>query len=280
MTRKPLAILLLVASCLFLSGCITLQVDTKINSDGSGTNTIICGLAKDALGEYGWLDIWADFKREAYQAGAQVEDWTDGQYEGLKIVYRFSTLDELQTQINSSQLVADYLQDFSVRQEGDLYIYDASFDLGEQMFPVRGLKFYFALETPGKIVSYSPQEFAKAGSNRVVWQPDVALVPAFQLHAEGKAKAGLDRYAMPVIIGVVAALLLAGLVWLVVSLLKKRGSPPPSAVSPEDQDYAPDTFGGTDSWGGGGADPGAAGLAGSPFDAGANPGEGDTGDLS
>jgi hypothetical protein len=105
-------IAIVVVGAVLLSGCLTIRSETVIQSDGSGSRTIVMAIDKSmmALAQQGAQgsgtptansqDPFADIKTSAGKiSGATVDKYTDASgNEGVKVTIPFKTLDDLKTQ--------------------------------------------------------------------------------------------------------------------------------------------------------------------------------------
>lgn len=183
-----LRVMILLFVALILTGCLKLEVTTVIESDESGTHTMIIAMERSA--QMG-LDALYEVRTAAEAGGARVEEWTDDRYDGYEITYEFADLDEMarQLQAQSTDLGVGIANDVTAYKEGGRYHLTIRGEGEPALFPVQHEASYSVI-MPGSIVSYAPESRATLVSpNQVIWQLDLNN-PNYELSAVGEARGG------------------------------------------------------------------------------------------
>lgn len=181
--RRPLV---LVTIALILTGCMKLDVTTVIDSDGSGTTTMIVGIARSA--QMG-LDSLYYLRVQAEQEGAMVNRWEDEYYTGYEIVYEFADLDEMarQLEVQSGELGIGMGNAVTAYKEGGRFYLTIRSEGEPSLLPMQHDASYSVI-MPGPIVSYAPEARARVPEpNQVVWTLDLNN-PNYELSAVGEAR--------------------------------------------------------------------------------------------
>lgn len=195
--KKLLWISLLVGS-LILSGCITLDVTTEINENGSGEHRVI--LAVDSsLYTPGAFD---ETVGDARKAGATVREYTGDGRRGVLVTYSFSNLEELSKQLNDDETVGELFDISAKKNRGlfkDTYSINVKVDTRKFLQPdatAQGMDtaalsmvdFSYAIIMPGEITSHNG---TLAGGNKIVWHIDAASGRIYDLSAQSQVQNNL-----------------------------------------------------------------------------------------
>ncbi len=121
--RKLLWISLLVGS-LILSGCVTLDVTTEINEDGSGEHRVILAVDSSLYTPGAFDETLGDVGK----AGATVKEYIDDRRRGVLITYPFDNLEELSKQLSDDETVGE-LFDISAKKSRGLFKNTYSIDV-------------------------------------------------------------------------------------------------------------------------------------------------------
>ncbi len=195
--RKLLWISLLVGS-LILSGCITLDVTTEINEDGSGEHRVILAVDSSLYTPGAFDETLGDVGK----AGATVKEYIDDRRRGVLITYPFDNLEELSKQLSDDETVGE-LFDISAKKSRGLfkntYSIDVKVDTRKFLQPdatAQGLDastlsmvdFSYAVIMPGEITSHNG---TLAGGNKIVWHMDAASGRTYDLSAQSQVQNNL-----------------------------------------------------------------------------------------
>ncbi|WP_110516195.1 LppM family (lipo)protein [Herpetosiphon llansteffanensis] len=240
-----------------LSGCIASQTETKITSDGSGTNTFKVGLGEKALGMFTSLggseaeEPFANVKEDiaAYPAewGATSTDWQETingtVYKGVKVDMKFANLAMLNEQLGKFMTdsggddspTGQALSNMQVTNDGDTFTVTGNAtatDLaatlkdqgGAEMESLAGqvedpktAVIVWQVTLPGDITESSPAEITKVNGDTVTWTIPVDKTATYSL----KAVAEKGSSSLPLILGGIGLLVvLAGVAFFVMSRRK------------------------------------------------------------
>jgi ribosomal protein L40E len=193
---RRLHLILTLINLLILLGCITLEVTTKINEDGSGENRIVLAVDSSLYDPYIFKDIIA----EAEKAGARVEDWSGGGRRGVLVIYPFRSLDELSRQLRDQDVIegvfhikADksrglFKTTYSIEVEVDTSKFTATeeaYEFGITSSDLAMMDFSYSVIMPGKVTSHNGRLI---GENEVTWQIDASTGGVYKLKAESELR--------------------------------------------------------------------------------------------
>ena len=189
---KKRALVIISLCVILLSSCITIRVENKINADGSGEKSVLLALDKSMMSMFESMaaesgesmdDIWAEARTGAEAIeGAKVEDYSDDDVEGIKMIVPFDSLDELQALSQSETF--EGIDTITVSEDGDTKTLKAQVDVGEltsglgeaggaelEGFDLGDieLEYTYAVEVEGKILDHSPKDIAEVKGGKVTW---------------------------------------------------------------------------------------------------------------
>jgi hypothetical protein len=234
---KGRLLVLFIMLATLISGCITVDIETKIKKDGRGTRSFVLALDRSVISmlegaaqEAGVAmnDIWGAVRAEAQSIeGAQVEDYSDGTVRGIKVTLPFASLEELQA-LSSGDGVkgADAV---TVSQDGDVKTLSARVNIGEVAaaltevgdqnlegfeFGEIDLQFTYAVEVEGRLLKYAPQDMAVVEGGRVTWDLSQVDADAVELTIQWDSGdgAGLFIFLLVVVILAALALMVSGVI--------------------------------------------------------------------
>jgi hypothetical protein len=225
--RRGLRLLICIFALLFLSGCFSEQIATKINTDGSGVNTIAIGLNKTLLGDTPMLPIGLappnaraqdalqqlETEIQSVVAGlpaawkAQSEPWEDSEFKGFKISIAFTDPAMLEAQLNriaklnEDNRITDMYQGFKVQHVSDAIEMvakvkvDGAKNLPPPNQPIpQNIRFRlsWSVEMPS-IDSFTEEGIATRDGNNVTWTFPVEQSANYLIQVHG----GLKETASP-----------------------------------------------------------------------------------
>lgn len=289
-------IVALTAALFLLSGCIASQTETKINADGSGTNTLKVGIESSAMGflkSAGGSESEDPFQSAKDSTSALPAEWeattTDwketlnGQdFEGVQITMKFKDIAMLNEQLaqmteqnssDDSNPAGGTLQGLKVEETADGFVATGtattsdlaagseSSGLGDSADALKNAVITWSVTMPGAIKEYEPQDIAKVDGNTVTWTFPADKAETYNLRVVG-SKSGGAGGSLPLILGVVGGLLLlGGLAFFVMN--RRKAAPAPAYSQPGS--YDPNAGYGQQP-GGYGQQPGGYGQPGDPND--------------
>ncbi|MCS7250928.1 MAG: hypothetical protein RMK32_02145 [Anaerolineae bacterium] len=189
-------------SALGLSGCLTLEVRTRLNADGSAERSVV--IAVDSI----LLQTAAVNPLEPFRVGAEASGWRVERYqdpsrgqEGLRLRRVLAALEDLNNLAEGDPLAG--LERLTLGEEGDFQTLNVTLSISgildrlriaaeEPPFSEEDLallraadfRFLYEVEVPGPIVDYSPRAGAQIEGRRIRWmiplRPDQ---PTVNLHA-------------------------------------------------------------------------------------------------
>jgi len=180
-------------AALGLSGCLTLEVRTRVDADGSVERTVVVAVDAVLLRTVPW-DPFEPLRTGAEAAGWRVEPYQDaarGQ-EGLRLRRTFEGLEAL-NRLQAGDPLAG-LERVEVASDGDLRVVTVTLSVagildrlriaaGEPPFSPEDLallraaepRFFYELELSGPILDYTPRRDAQVEGRRIRWA--VSLSP-------------------------------------------------------------------------------------------------------
>jgi len=252
--RKQTSVLIILIS-LLISGCVTVRVETKIKKDGSGTKAFVLALDNSVLSMLESMaqesgastdDIWEAARAGAESIkGAEVQEYRDGESQGIKISVPFSNLTELQALSSSDAFSGSDV--VTVSQNGDVTTLKATvrtgdlasgfdeaggqslegFDLGDIDF-----EYVYVIEVEGEILEYSPQGNAEIEGSKVSWDLTQSTDDTTELTIKWEPSSGPDIMVILLVIIALggAALILFG---AILTMRGKQAADQAKAVSHE-----------------------------------------------
>ncbi len=175
---------------LLLSGCMTAQFGTSVNTDGTGTNEMIVGFSKTFLESVGdEEDPFADLKQEVSESPegwkAESVPWEDDTYKGVKVTVQFNDVQTMDAQLK--QLFGPggdsgngFFDSIEATQEGDTLVVRATMQAkassSDTMPPELAAQFKvtWSVQLP-TITSYTEQQIATLNGNRVTYDFPMAV---------------------------------------------------------------------------------------------------------
>lgn len=192
-------------SLLGLSACLTLEVRTRLNSDGSAERTVVIAV-DSALLQTAAMDPLGSLRAGAEANGWQVEPYRDPAHEqeGLRLYRALATIEDLNHLAVEDPLAG--LEQIQLGEEGDFRTLSVTLSIsgildrlriaaGEPPFSeedlslLRAAEFYmfYEIELPGPVVDYSPHGGAQVENRRIRWaiplrpdQPVISLYAAWR----------------------------------------------------------------------------------------------------
>lgn len=230
MKNKPVLIALLIVGALLLSAC-TVNMHTKINSDGSGQWITEIGFTvedEESLMQMGYASIDA-YCNEASsdmpdEATATVEVRGDETY----CVYTvpFATLEELRQAYNETEGVAVNRLEIT---DGTLY-YDISVDGGSGEMSGMGISTNWIVTMPGSIQSHNAPT---AEGNQLTWPLSVSGITAIQAESKVSGLSSDMTTYIGIALGCLCCLVIVVIIAVVVFLvLRKRQQTPAAPAAP------------------------------------------------
>ena len=232
-----------------LTGCISQQLNTDIQPDGSGTHVIQIGFSRQFLdfaqmGSQSSVDIedlMGEFTRdvdllpEEWEATSDTWRSADNQYEGSQVSLRFADFAMLEEQLLSDELAEInalvIFSDVAIRRENDELIINATLENNEASSSfgnpdeLSGLgalgsapNALWTLKLPGKIVSWTNQEHGTLDpeSNTVSYKWNYPLTEPQTIEIRSSLKVATTQSWLVVgsLVGASVVLLLTGF-WLI-----------------------------------------------------------------
>lgn len=248
---KTRVIVLLSLFSFIISGCVTLRLETKIDADGSGTKSLVLAFDKSVMSMMESMaeesdtpvgDIWETARAGAGSIqGATVKDYSDEDSEGIQIVVPFESLEELVALSSSDAFEgADVV---SVKRDGDTTTLNATVTVGdvESSLGQAGgeslegfdlgdidLEYSYIVEVEGKILEYTPKEFAALEDSKVTWDLTRAPTDPVELMIKWEPGGGLDVTIILLVVIAIGGLALVG-IGILLSLRGKRAKPAPES---------------------------------------------------
>lgn len=247
-------IALFIGLSLVLSGCITQQTDTRLRSNGSGTQAIRFGFSQQLLdlvniGGQGSVNL----EEALVELGTATEklpaDWAatsvpwespDRQYKGTEVTLQFNNLATLEEQLSQGGLGAENsllaFTDVRVREEDGAYVIRATIDASstaanvdsqsqQALAALQGGTFgnnvpaaTWRIEMPGPITEWSEQAIGKQEGNAVTYTFPFPPSRPYEIVVRGKVKPGIPLRVLLVVGG----LLLAGLASILAGIVLNR----------------------------------------------------------
>ncbi len=226
-----------------LSGCIASQTETKINADGSGTNTIKFGIEAQYIGmlsglggDSGSEDPFQSAKDDAAEFPAEWEaktsDWKeklDGRdFQGVQIDMKFTNLAMLNDQlakiaeqtssdnpaggsltglkveeINNEFVVTGTANATDLAAEGDAAAMGGMEELAKAVIVWR-------VTMPGAVKEALPAEITTKDGNTVTWKIPADKTATYDLRIVAGKTGGSSGGSLPLILGLVGGLILLG----------------------------------------------------------------------
>lgn len=257
-------IVALTTALFLLSGCIASQTETKINADGSGTNTLKVGIEASALGFLKGAggtegeDPFQSAKDSTSSLPAEWEatttDWKEevnGQkFEGVQITMKFKDIAMLNEQLaqmteqnaSDNNPAGGALQGLKVEETADGFVATGtattadlaagsdSSGLGAGADALKDAVITWSVTMPGAIKEYEPQDIATVTGNTITWRFPADRTETYNLRVVG-SKSGGAGGSLPLILGVVGGLLLlGGLAFFVMN--RRKATPAPAFAQP------------------------------------------------
>ncbi len=256
--------ILLGVLALSLSGCVASQAETKITSDGSGTNTFKVGFEEESLamlqsmGGEEMQDPFKDVKDSTaeYPAewGATTSDWQEtinGQaFKGVKIDMKFANLATLNEQLSKflsdsggeTNPTGQALSNLKVTDDGKTFIVTgdavatdlaaAAAEGGSETAGMPGMEklnqavIVWQVTLPGEVTESGPADITTVNGNTVTWKIPADKAATYSLKAVS-SKSGGGSSSLPLILGGIGLLVvLAGVAFFV---LNRRKAAPVAA---------------------------------------------------
>lgn len=176
-----------------LSGCLTLEVHTRVGPDGSAERTVVVAVDSVLL-QTAPVDPMAALRQGAEAAGWRVERYQDPQQgqEGLRLHRTLAVVEDLNRLAAGDPLAG--LERVALGAEGEFQTLTVTLSVagildrlrvaageppfsGEDLALLRaaGLRLRYEVELPGPIVEYAPRRDAQVEGRRIRW--DVPLSP-------------------------------------------------------------------------------------------------------
>lgn len=235
--KKKHTLIVLLLSALLLSSCVKLRIETKIKKDGSGTKGFVIAIDKSIMsmmesmaeGEVNSDDLWAEVTTGAEAIpGAQVEQYSDDDSEGIRISIPFKNYDELQAL--SSAEAFEGTDQVTVTQDGDQVTLRAVVEAGDLTSgldqaggqELEGLdlseidiEYSYIIDVEGKIQSYGPKDIATVEGSKITWDLTQVTENAVELMVTWKPGGGgpdILIIALIVVAVLGAALVIVGVI--------------------------------------------------------------------
>jgi hypothetical protein len=237
------AIVAILASVM-LTGCIASQTETKINADGSGTNTVKFGIEAQYIGMLSGLggsetdDPFKAAKDEAAGFPAEWEaktsDWKEKidnrDFQGVQIDMKFkdlamlnAQLEQIASQSSSDNPAGGSLTGLKVEEINNEFVVTgtanatdlaASGDtagLGGGMEELRKAVIVWRVTMPGAVKEALPAEITTKDGNTVTWKIPADKTASYDLRiVAGKTGGSSGGGSLPLILGLVGGLILLG----------------------------------------------------------------------
>jgi hypothetical protein len=228
--KRRLLILLITLTTL-ISGCVTVRVETRIKKDGSGTRSFVLALDKSVISMLEGVaqeagvptdDIWGAARADAQAIeGAQVEDYSEDDVQGIRVTIPFASVEELQA-LSSGEGV-EGVDVVTVSQDGHVMTLSATVNVGEVataltevgdqnlegfQFGEIDLLFTYAVEVEGRILEYTPQDAAVVEGHRVTWDLSGIDAAAAELMIQWDANDESSPPIFPLLVALLAVLAL------------------------------------------------------------------------
>lgn len=197
----PQRLFIVLISVLGLSACLTLEVRTRLSSDGSAERTVVIAVDSILL-QTAAVDPMEPLRVRAQASGWRVERYQDpdrGQ-EGLRLHRPLAALEDLNVLAEGDPLAG--LERIALGEEGDFQTLSVTLSVSEILDRLRiaageppfseedlsllraaNLQLIYELELPGPIVDYSPRSGAQAEGQRIRWaiplSPDQSAVSLY-----------------------------------------------------------------------------------------------------
>jgi len=214
-----------------LTGCVKMDMQLDLQSDNTVDGTMIFAISSEVAQMAGQdpAALAEQLSGETFDfsegADVQSEPYDDGEYIGTTTTFKGEPLETFGTGQDES---------LSVVREGDEFVVSGTMDLteaamGGETMPGLGDSFdiTIAMTFPGKVAEHN----GELAGNTVTWTPVYGEVNEFS--ARGSAiDGGGGGLSLPLLIGIIAAVLIAlGLVLFLVLRSRKGGRPAAAAAS-------------------------------------------------
>jgi hypothetical protein len=234
MVKRRFFILISLLVVLSLSGCIKINMATKIKKDSSGEKSFVLALDKSVMSMFESMaaesgsstdDLWTAVRAGADSLnGAKVEEYSDDDSEGIKVIVPFKNLEELAALSTSDAF--EGTDTVTVSEEGDTNTLKAIVNMGDLTSglgeagggELEGvdlgeieIEYTYAVEVEGEILTHSPKNIAKVEGSKVTWDLSQASAQKIELMVRWKPGGGSDMRVMMLIAIVAGGLLLVGI---------------------------------------------------------------------
>ncbi|NYG58590.1 hypothetical protein BJ980_001513 [Nocardioides daedukensis] len=139
MLRRIASVLAVLGLLMLLTGCLKVEMELKIGSDGTVSGTMITAMNKDAITTMGPISgasgddpraVWEAMQEDSYDdlpEGATVEPYEEGDFIGDRITFDAVPVEEVGGVLDSGESGA-----FTITHQYDTYVFKGSFDLSGQ----------------------------------------------------------------------------------------------------------------------------------------------------
>ncbi len=226
-----------------LSGCIASQTETKINADGSGTNTVKFGIESQYMGMLSGMagsgdeDLFKDAKDEAAafpaEWQAKTSDWKekiDGrEFQGVQIDMQFkdlatlnAQLEQIASQSSSDNPAGGSLAGLKVEEINNEFVVSGTANatdlaaegdaagLGGGMEALQSAVIMWRVTMPGAVKEALPAEITTKDGNTVTWKIPANKTATYDLRIVSAKTGGSSGGSLPLILGVLGGLILLG----------------------------------------------------------------------
>lgn len=190
--KNKIKLLFLICLTTILYGCVKYEYTMTLGSDKRFNITIIDAIQKEYSSSL--EDSFNEVKSSYEQKGYQVEEYSDEQYQGIKVSNTFSSIDDLSSnekmtieltklfdqdkdkiklftknkKQNITTYSADFTYDFSLSQEEKDLI--KNYDIDESDYSSLNLEFYYSIVLPKniKVIENNANEFDEK-NNKLSW---------------------------------------------------------------------------------------------------------------
>ena len=251
-------VLVLMIAGLVLSGCVASQAETKINADGTGTNTFKIGFASEFSSFFAGAAGDEDpFKQPKDDVANYPKEWEatvndqwkeklgEKEFSGIQIDMKFKDLAMLNAQLteftknseSADNPTGGALANLKVEEVNNEFVVSGTANatdlaaeaeadpsmagMGEEL---KKAVIVWKVTMPGEVKSFEPADIGTKDGNTVTWKIPVDKTATYQLKAvSAKSGGGLGGgSSLPLILGIIGALaLLGGLAFFFMNRNKK-----------------------------------------------------------
>jgi hypothetical protein len=237
-----------------------MEISIEVNDDGTGTASFLSAVNTETMSMLGGEDelgggFFEDVDQSDLPPGATLEPYDQDGFQGQRLTVPFTHNGDVAAALAAAEGEAvpigsadDPFQTFELRRDGDMWVFNAAMNVGEEMGEdvgnpaedemMRGFfedaSFTIRIKLPGGVTEHNADRVA--GDGALIWDLDVLSAETREMTATSdpsRASSGGDGGGLgtPVIIGIIVAVVAVAAV--VAYLMMKRrpaGTPPPASA--------------------------------------------------